>query len=125
MARWRIFGFASFLAMASSLSAALRSFARDSPAMLTRYNHRNLSQLLFHATNDGFDFSADEIADVVGKLEANVILNKDRDPFDGTSRLWREMWGRVHLEYVVDRVVRRHTDEEMMALVVEPEPVGG
>ena len=26
-------------------------------AMLARYNHRNLPQLLFHARNDGFDFT--------------------------------------------------------------------
>ncbi len=94
-------------------------------AMLARYNQRNLPQLLFHAKNDGFDFTAEELETVVGKLEANVILNKDHDPFDGTSRLWREMWGRYHLEYLVNQVVRRHTDEELRALVTQGEPGAG
>jgi hypothetical protein len=93
------------------------SAARGSAAMLARYNMRNLSQLLVHAKNEGFDFTADELADAVSKLEANVVLTKDRDQFGATSRLWREMWGRYHLEYVVDRVVRRHTDEELRALI--------
>jgi hypothetical protein len=90
---------------------------RDSPAMLARYNRRNLSQLLFHARNEGYEFTAEEVADVVGRLEASVILAKDGDPFDGSSRLWREMWGRCHLEYLVDHVLRRHTDDELRALV--------
>jgi len=93
------------------------SAAHESAAVLARYNRRNLSELLFHAKNEGFDFTAEEVAEVVGKLEANVILNKDRDPYDGTSRLWREMWGRRHLEYLVNYVVSRHTDEELRSLI--------
>ena len=89
--------------------------ARDNAAMLTRYNQRNLSQLLFHAKNDGYDFTAEDIAAVAGKLEASVILNKDRDPFDGSSRLWRHMWGKCHLEYLVKHVVERHTNEELQS----------
>jgi hypothetical protein len=91
----------------------------DNSALLTRYNQRNLSQLLFHAKNEGFDFTAEDIAEVAGKLEASVILNKDRDPFDGTSRLWRHMWGKCHLEYLVNHVVERHTDEELRSLIAK------
>ena len=96
--------------------------ARGGPAMLARYNPRNLSQLLFHAKNDGFDFTAADGAEVVGKLEANVILNKNRDAFDGTSRLWREMWGQYHLEYLIHHVVERHTDEELRSIIEQREP---
>ena len=88
---------------------------RDDEAMLARYVGRNLSQLLFHAKNDGFDFTAEEVADTVGRLEASVILDKDSDPFDGTSRLWRHMWGRRHLDYLVHDVVARHTDAELLS----------
>jgi hypothetical protein len=90
---------------------------RDNAAMLARYNDRNLSELLFHARNEGFDFTAADLAEVVGTLEASVIVTKDHDPFDATSRLWRQMWGRCHLEYLVDHVVRRHSDEELQSLV--------
>jgi hypothetical protein len=91
--------------------------ARDSAAVRARYSPRNLAQLLFHARNDGFDFTADDVASVVAALEANVIVAKDGENFDGTSRLWRRMWGAYHLEYLVDSVVRRHTDDELRALV--------
>ena len=93
------------------------SAAHDNAAMLTSYNQRNLSQLLFHAKNDGYDFTAEDMAAVAGKLEANVLLNKDRGPFDGTSQLWRHMWGKCHLEYLVKHVVERHTNEELQSLI--------
>ena len=91
--------------------------ARGSAALLNRYNPRNLSQLLFHAKNDGYEFTAEEAAEVIGQLEASVILNKDQDRFDGSSRLWRQMWGRYHIDYLVNHVVRRHTDEELWSLL--------
>jgi Nif11 domain len=89
---------------------------RGNPAMLAVYNQRNLSQLLFHARNKGFDFTEDEVAEVAGQLEANVILSKDHDTFNESSRLWREMWGRYRLEYLINHVVSRHTDEELQSL---------
>jgi hypothetical protein len=91
--------------------------ARDDAAILIRYNSRNLSQFLFHVKNDGFDFTADEMAEVIGKMEANVILSKDQDRFDGTSRLWRTMWGRRHLDYLINHVVKRHSDQELWSLI--------
>jgi hypothetical protein len=101
--------------------------ARDSPAVGIRYSRRSLVQLLFHARNEGFDFTADDVAAVAGALEANVIVGLDGDPFDGTSRLWRRMWGTHHLRYLVDHVVGRHTDTELWSVVnragaMVPEP---
>jgi hypothetical protein len=95
--------------------------ARDDAAIRSQYSQRNLAQLLFHAKNQGYDFSADDVADVVGKLEANVILAKDRDQFDQTSGLWRQMWGQTHFDYVLDHVVARHTEDELRALLTSGE----
>jgi hypothetical protein len=94
---------------------------RDNSAMLARYDGRDLGQLLFHARTEGYAFSAADVAEVMGKLEASVILNKDRSAFDGTSPLWRQMWGRRHLAYAVEAVVRRHTDDELRAMVAPTE----
>lgn len=93
------------------------SAARRDAAMLAAYDQRNLSQLLFHARNDGYDFTAADAAAVIGALETNVIVAKDGDPYDENSRLWRQMWGRRRLGYLVDRVAARHTDAELSALV--------
>jgi hypothetical protein len=91
--------------------------ARDSTATRIRYDQRNLAQLLFHAGNQGFDFTADDVSAVAGALEANVIVRLDADRFDGTSGLWRQMWGNRHLEYLVEHVVRRHTDAELWSVL--------
>jgi hypothetical protein len=93
--------------------------ARDDPAVQARYRERDLSQLVFHARNDGFDFTPADLAGVVGAMEVNVIVAKDGDPVDATSGLWRRMWGAYHLDYLVDSVVRRHDDRELRALVEE------
>jgi hypothetical protein len=91
--------------------------ARDDRAVLVRYDQRNQAQLLFHARNEGYDFTAEEMAAVVGALEASVILTKDRSPYDGTAPLWRHMWGRRHLAYLVEHVLSRHSDAELGDIV--------
>lgn len=83
---------------------------------LDRYRHRNVAQLIFHARNDGFTFSAGDISAVVGALEAATILEKDREAIDGNSSLWRTMWGKTHLDYLVTEVVARFTGEELSVL---------
>ncbi len=88
-------------------------------AMLNTYNQRNLHQLLFHARNDGFEFTTDDVAQVAGVMEAGVILTKDGDPFNSTSRLWKQMWGRYHLEYLVNQVMSRYTDTELRVLIAQ------
>lgn len=105
-----------------SLESALKFFtaARDDAAMVARYDQRSLTQLLFHARNDGFDFTAWDLAEVAGRIEASIILSKDRDPYDGTARLWRQMWGHYHLGYLVEQV-RRHSDAELAALLAPPQ----
>ncbi|MBV9450810.1 MAG: hypothetical protein JO345_33465 [Streptosporangiaceae bacterium] len=86
---------------------------RDSEDMLARYRRRNVAQLVFHARNDGFDFTVGDISDAMGPLEANVIMHKDGEPMNESSSLWRSMWGKTHLDYFVEDVVRRHTDSEL------------
>jgi hypothetical protein len=96
--------------------------ARNDPIMLATYDRRNLSQLLFHARAEGYDFSAEDVADVAGPLEYAVIVNKDHDSFDEHSRLWREMWGQRHLGYLVTIVVWRLSDAELQAIIA-PAPM--
>ena len=89
--------------------------ARDDPALLARYNRRDLGQLIFHAHNEGFDFAADDVAAVAGDLENGVIVGKDHEQVGATSRLWREMWGEPHLEYLVRHVLSRYSPDELTA----------
>jgi hypothetical protein len=90
---------------------------RDDPALRARYRPRNMTQLVYHAGNDGFDFTLEEISDLTVVLETNVVVAMDGDRFGATSRLWQRMWGVYHLDYFVDNVVRRHTDDEMQSVL--------
>jgi hypothetical protein len=87
------------------------------PAMLVEYEGRGVPQLVFAAKNDGYTFDAADMVAVRGALEANVILNIHRDPYDGTARLWRSMWGKTHLRYVVEGLVALHSEDAMWALI--------
>jgi hypothetical protein len=89
---------------------------REDPQLLARFDESSLPQLLFHAQNEGFKFGAEDIAAVVGKLEANVILGKDGQPFDGNSTLWRHMWGQRYLAYIVNDVLSRFSEGELAEL---------
>ncbi|MET9338087.1 hypothetical protein [Nonomuraea sp. NPDC003804] len=87
--------------------------ARDSPAMLDRYAPMDMSRMMFHARGDGFRFTIAEAGQVIGRLEVDVVVGKDGEPFDGSSGLWRQMWARRYLDYLVHDVVSRFTDEEL------------
>jgi hypothetical protein len=86
---------------------------RDDPRALDRYRRRDAGQLLFHARNEGYDFTAEDVASVMGPMEWVVVTEKDRQAMDGSSALWRRMWGKTHLDYFVEDVVGRFTDDEL------------
>lgn len=88
---------------------------RDDAALLAVYDARNLAQVIFHARDDGFAFTTADAEEVIGRLEYDLVTTKDGQPFDGGSDLWRNMWGRRYLGYLVDDVVRRYADDELVA----------
>jgi hypothetical protein len=88
---------------------------RDDAGLLAAYDGRNLAQVLFHAPADGFDFDRADAEEVIGRLEYDLVTVRDGQPFDGSSDLWRAMWGRRYLGYLVDHVVRRYADADLDA----------
>lgn len=85
--------------------------ARSDPGLLARYSPMDLPRVLFHARNDGFAFTEADASRVIGRLEAEVVIDKDKEPFDGGSTLWRHMWGTRYLDYLVEHVVARYDGE--------------
>jgi hypothetical protein len=102
--------------MAAAEFARFLLATRNDAELLARFDEFSLPQLLFHAQNEGFKFDAGDAAAVVGKLEADVILGKDGQPFDGNSVLWRHMWGRRYLAYIVSDVLSRFSERELAEL---------
>ncbi|MFI9595358.1 hypothetical protein [Nonomuraea sp. NPDC052265] len=75
--------------------------------------------MLFHASDEGFRFTAEELVSVVGALEIEVIVAKDGESVDGGSALWRHMWGRRYLDYLLDHVVARFDEEELRGFAAD------
>ena len=96
---------------------------RDDPALLAAYDGRNLAQVVFQATAAGFGFDRADAEEVIGRLEYDLVTAVDGQPFDGASSLWKHMWGRRYLGYLVDHVVRRYADGSLDAAAGLPESV--
>lgn len=94
---------------------------RTDRGRLERYDGYSLSQLLFHARNEGRAFTVPDVEAVIGRLESTAIMELDGEPIDGFASLWPEMWGRRHLAYVVDRLLPRFTEAGLDALAAEYE----
>lgn len=80
------------------------------------YDTRSLAQFMFHAQNEGFEFTKDDIDQVIGKLEVDAVTVKDNEEFGANSALWKDMWGCRRLDYLVNRLLPRFTDSELAAL---------
>ncbi|MFO0957560.1 MAG: EthD domain-containing protein [Isosphaeraceae bacterium] len=74
--------------------------------MLRSFDGRNLPELLFHAKARGYPFAAADLSAVAGGLEAYVITRRMGEAIGPSSGLWRRMWGKSHLQYVVDELIR-------------------
>jgi hypothetical protein len=89
---------------------------KSDQARFEAYNTRNLAQFLFHARNEGYDFTKAEVDQVIGKLEVDAVTIKDNQEFGANSALWHDMWGCRRLDYLVNRLLPKFTDSELAAV---------
>jgi hypothetical protein len=94
-------------------------FLKSDPTRSATYDTHNLAQFIFHAQNEGFEFTKADIDQVVGKLEVDAVTVKDGEEFGANSALWRDMWGCRRLDYLINRLLPRFTDSELAALSTE------
>jgi hypothetical protein len=82
-------------------------------AMLERYSTKQLPSLLLHVRLAGYDISQKDLTDVIGAMEVDVIMQRMGEQIDGNSSLWRQMWGRPRLRYVIDGLYRTYGEDEL------------
>jgi hypothetical protein len=111
--------------MSQNTAIQFLTAVRDGAALRAAYRDRNLLQVVFHARDLGYDLTAEDLVKAVARLEFQVIVEKDRQPFDGGSRLWRGMWGKTYLDYVVEHVLGRFSDAELRALFAPADAAAG
>ena len=69
------------------------------------------------ASADDTEGSADSAGQTVAE-NTPPILRIKMTPRQ-TSRLWRQMWGRRHLGYLIDHVVNRHSEDELRSMFAQ------
>ncbi|MGK7879446.1 MAG: hypothetical protein AB4060_05010 [Crocosphaera sp.] len=85
------------------------------------FHVRNLSELLFHASNLGYHFELEHLTELIAKMELTIIQEKLQEEFGPDSSLWPKMWGKYRLEYVLEHLFDEFSEEEIKALITESE----
>jgi molybdopterin-guanine dinucleotide biosynthesis protein len=93
-----------------------RDCSNDS-ALLEKFEQKNLPEILLHTKSLGYSFSSEEIATVIGDMEAQVITQKMGEEIDAYSSLWRKMWGKSRLQYVVKELLLHFSEAELKQLI--------
>lgn len=83
----------------------LRACNND-PALLKKFEQKNLPEVILHAKSLGYDFSSEELAAISGAMEAEIIIERMGEEINAYSSLWLKMWGKPRLQYVVEELFR-------------------
>ncbi|MGF1574702.1 MAG: hypothetical protein ACFCU9_01960 [Cyanophyceae cyanobacterium] len=95
-----------------SVLALLHACAED-PSVLDHYSSLSLPELLLHARSAGYGFTREELSGVIGSMEVQVIMQRDGEDINAFSSLWRKMWGKRRLHYIVDDLYRTFSQDEL------------
>jgi hypothetical protein len=81
---------------------------------------RTLSKLevLPYAHQSGYDFSEAEFDEAIWDIEV-YLSKKLGETFDSSFSLWETMWGKYHLEFLVDNSVGAVTNQDIEAFLTE------
>ncbi len=81
--------------------------------LLEKFEQKNLPEILLHAKSLGYSFTGEELAAVIGGMETQIIVEKMGEEIDANSSLWRRMWGKSRLQYVVEELLSAFSDAEI------------
>ena len=90
-----------------------------SPDVIARYEKMALPDLIFAARCEGFSLEARDFGTLIGGMEVWRSTVADHQAIDAKSRLWRAMWGRSRLDYVVRELWEGMDPAARAALVAE------
>jgi hypothetical protein len=92
------------------------NFLRDcnnDTALLKKFEQKNLPEVILHAKSLGYGFSGEELAAVIGSMETQIITKKMGEEINASSSLWRQMWGKYRLQYIIEELFRTFSDVEL------------
>jgi hypothetical protein len=85
----------------------------NNPSELDRLSSRNRSEILFHSKSMGYDYSSNELAEVIGSMEWYIITKKDKEELNAYSSLWKKMWGKSRLDYLINVLYKSLNQNEL------------
>ncbi len=102
-----------------SLKSAALFFQKcaDQPDLLVRYEKLPVPDMIFAARCDGYSFDVGDLGKLIGGMEVARIMQVDKQEINGESTLWRFMWGRSRLDYVVNELWRKTDDATRRTLM--------
>jgi hypothetical protein len=81
--------------------------------LLEKFEQKNLPEVIFHAKSLGYSFNGEELAEVIGGMEAQIITERMGEAIGANSSLWRKMWGKSRLHYVVEELFQAFSEAEL------------
>ncbi|NHC34273.1 Nif11 family protein [Scytonema millei] len=81
--------------------------------LFAKFESKNLSEVIFHAKSLGYSFNGEELAEVIGGMEAQIITERMGEAIDANSSLWRRMWGKSRLQYVIEELFQTFSEAEL------------
>ena len=85
--------------------------------LLTKMEHFSLPELLFHVRNHGYYIVQQDLVDLIGAMEAHIIMEREGEQIDAFSSLWPRMYGQTRLRYVVTELYQTLSAEERQTLL--------
>ncbi|MGL5925979.1 hypothetical protein [Chroococcidiopsis sp.] len=81
--------------------------------LFAKFEQKNLPEVILHAKSLGYSFNGEELAEVIGGMEAQIITERMGEAIDANSSLWRRMWGKSRLQYVVEELFQTFSEAEL------------
>jgi hypothetical protein len=89
----------------------------ENTTLLEKFEHKNLPEVILHAKSLNYKFSSEELAEVIGAMENQIITQEMGEKIDANSSLWRKMWGKSRLQYVVKELVSTFSSAEIKQFI--------
>ncbi len=86
-------------------------------SILEKFKKKNLPEILLHSKSIGYSFTSDELSNVVGTMENYIITKRMGEEINAVSSLWPKMWGKYHLQYVIEDLLNNIDLQELNVLL--------
>ena len=89
----------------------------ENAEIVEKFYQKNLPEIILHAKSIGYSFSSEELAEIIGAMEAYIIMNRMGEEINANSSLWPKMWGKYRFQYILEELFNSFTEQELKQFV--------